>query len=113
MAIWENKFKTDIKIDPVFAALKSLLSDGSITKMTSFVDYSPTKLMTVLKMNHQTFIDKCKEPWKFSTEHILILSYIIDIDPVIIFEIIQKESLEHLNERANQYINKIKIKSNP
>lgn len=110
MAIWENSFTTNIKLDPVFAALKSLFSDGSITTMKSLPEYSPTKIMAVLKMNHQTYIDKCKELWKFSTEHILLLSYIIDIDPAILFEIIQKESLKHLKEQADLYINKIKDK---
>ncbi|ERJ57346.1 hypothetical protein [Sphingobacterium paucimobilis] len=110
MAIWENKFTTEIKLDPVFAALKSLISDGTITEMISLREYSPTKLMAVLKMNHQTFIEKCEEPWKFSTEHILLLSYIIDIDPILLFEIIQKESLNHLKKQAGVYLDKIQKK---
>lgn len=108
MATWNDKFEAEIKLDPVFAALKSLITDGTITKMASLLDYSPTKLIVLLKMNHQTFVRKCQEPWKFSNEHILLLSYIIDIDPIFIFDIIQKESLEHLKNESRLYIDKIK-----
>lgn len=108
MATWKNKFETDIKLDGAFVALKSLFTDGTIKKMSSLLDFSPTKLAGLLRMNYKSFLIKIHQPWKFSTEHILILSYVIDIDPTYIFDVIQSESQKHLIALSENYVNKLK-----
>lgn len=108
MANWDNKFTTDIKLDPSFKALKSLLMDGTIKSITSFIDYSPTKIASLLRMSYKSYHLKIHEPWKFSLEQILLLSYIIDIDPKYIFDIIQSESQKHIKGLASNYVAKLK-----
>ena len=108
MANWKKEKETDVKLDSVFTSLKSLFSDGSITSISSLIDYSPSKLAKLLKMSYNTFLIKIHSPWKFSNEHILLLSYTIGIDPSIIIDIIQKESEEHINNEFNKYVEKIK-----
>ncbi|GAA0884255.1 hypothetical protein [Sphingobacterium siyangense] len=111
MATWKTKFETDIKLDGAFVALKSLFTDGTIKKMSSLLDYSPTKIASLLRMNYNSFLIKVHQPWKFSTEHILLLSFIIDIDPTYIFNVIQSESHKHLKTLSNNYIDKLKKES--
>ncbi|WP_312339811.1 hypothetical protein [Sphingobacterium sp.] len=108
MATWRYKFETDVKLDGAFIALKSLFTDGTIKNMSSLLDYSPTKIAGLLRMNYKSFLIKIHQPWKFSTEHILLLSFIIDIDPTYIFNVIQSESQKHLKILSDNYIDKIK-----
>lgn len=108
MANWIKEKETDIKLDSVFTSLKSLFSDGSIKSISSLIEYSPSKLAKLLKMSYNTFLIKIHSPWKFSTEQILLLSYTLGIDPVIINDIIQKEAEEHVIKEFNKYLGKIK-----
>lgn len=91
MAEWKN-INTSEKIDPAFAAIRSLFLDGSIDTMYKLIDHNPTKIARLLSMSYKTLITKLQEPWKFSTMHILLLAYTTRIDPEIINNIIQSES---------------------
>lgn len=90
MAEWKNPYNE--KIDPAFAAIRSLFLDGTIDVMYKLIDHSPTKVAMLFSMSYRTFHDKLKEPWRFSTLHILLLAKLINIDPEVINRIIQNES---------------------
>lgn len=108
MATWKIKFEANVKLDGAFIALKSLFTDGTIKEMSSLLDYSPTKIAGLLRMNYKSFLIKIHQPWKFSTEHILLLSFVIDIDPTYIFNVIQSQSHKHLKTLSDNYIDKLK-----
>ena len=108
MATWKTKLESNVKLDGAFIALKSLFTDGTIKEMSSLLDYSPTKIAGLLRMNYKSFLIKIHQPWKFSTEHILLLSFVIDIDPTYIFNVIQSQSHKHLKTLSDNYIDKLK-----
>lgn len=107
MAEWKNIDASE-KLDPAFAAIRSLFLDGSIDTMYKLIDHNPTKIARLLSMSYKTFITKLQEPWKFSTMQILLLAYTTRINPEIINNIIQKESEKAVKTKYNSFKEKEK-----
>lgn len=101
MAEWKN-ISCD-KLDPTFAAIRSLFLDGTINKMYKLIDYNPTKVARLFSMSYKTYHEKLKQPWKFSSFHIMILARITGIDPEVINKIIQEEALTTLDKGIEAY----------
>jgi hypothetical protein len=101
MAEWKNI--DNEKLDPAFAAIRSLFLDGTIDSMYKLIDYNPTKVASLFSMSYRTYHDKLKEPWKFSVLHILLLANVIRIDPGVINDIIQKESEKAIKDKIENY----------
>jgi hypothetical protein len=101
MAEWKNI--DNEKLDPAFAAIRSLFLDGTIDSLYKLIDYSPTKVASLFSMSYRTYHDKLKEPWKFSLLHILVLANVLRIDPEVINSIIQKESEKAIRVKIELY----------
>lgn len=101
MAEWSKT--NNEKIKPAFAAIRSLFLDGTIDKMYKLINYNPTKVAKLFSMSYKTFHEKLREPWRFSTFHILLLAKILEIDPEVINRIIQTEAEDALNARIDAY----------
>jgi len=91
------------KIEPAFAAIRSLFLDGTINRMYKLIDFNPTKVARLLSMSYKTYHEKLEEPWKFSTYHILILARITGLDPEVINKIIQEEAHSILDKGIKDY----------
>ncbi len=108
MAEWKKL--PDEPIDPDFAAIRSLFLDGTINKMYKLIDYSPSKIIKLLKTTYPLYHDKLKEPWKFGMQHILKLAYAIRVDPQVIIDVIQRESEKNTREEYQNFLDKAKKK---
>lgn len=105
MAEWKKL--PEEPIDPDFAAIRSLFLDGTINKMYKLIDYSPAKIIRLLKSTYSLYHDKLKEPWKFGMQHILKLAYAIRVDPQVIIDVIQRESENNTREEYQRYLDKV------
>lgn len=101
MAQWKNIDQKDI--DASFKAIQSLFVTGSIEKMYQLIDHKPTKIAKLLGMSYKSLHEKLKEPSKFTQLHILTLSYAIQVDPNIINDVIQKESLKRVVDKIKKF----------
>lgn len=107
MSEWKKKLKHDIS---VFKTLKRMFEAGAIEKMYDIKDINPAKVADALGINKGRYAYKLAHPETFSTFELLRLSYIIDIDPIIIISVIQneKEVFEKLIARINKNLSKLK-----
>lgn len=90
MGEWNIKIDLE-EMDSDFVSIRSLFISASISKMYQLVKQSPTKIARLLGLNYEAYHDKLLNPEKFTELHINTLSYAIQIDPVIIHNIIQRE----------------------
>jgi hypothetical protein len=90
MANWKKKFKEDIS-DGDFLAIKSLFEAGHIKKMALLKEQSPTKVAKLLGLQYNSYLDKLDNPEKFTVKHIFTLALVCQMDPCLIFDIIQLE----------------------
>lgn len=74
-----------------YKGVTSMFLSGSVTKMKDIEDLYPTNIAKALKINHSRYIDKLRNPGKFSFEHIWQLSKLLEIDIQLIIDIIKKE----------------------
>lgn len=101
MAQWKNIDQKEM--DAAFKAIQSLFLTGSIEKMYQLIDHKPTKIAKLLGMSYKGLHEKLREPSKFTQLHILTLSYAVNIDPNIINDVIQKESLKKVVEKIKKF----------
>ncbi len=106
MADWKET--STEKLDPAFAAIRSLFLDGTIDKMYKLINHNPTKVAQLFSMSYKTFHEKLREPWRFSVLHIMLLANVLKIDPEVINGVIQKEVGTELNKKLEAYNAKIK-----
>ena len=102
MAEWIGNIDLD-GMDPDFISIRSLFLSGSISKMYQLVKHSPTKVSKLLGLNYDAYHTKLVQPEKFSILHINVLAYAVKIDPMIIFEIIQKETSSRVREKYQKF----------
>lgn len=74
-----------------YKGVTSMFLSGTVTKMKDIEDLYPTNIAKALKINHSRYIDKLRNPGKFSFEHIWKLSQLLEIDIQLIIDIIKKE----------------------
>lgn len=70
--------------------------------MYDIAELYPTKVSKLLGINSERYSVKLSNPEKFSLSEILCLAYIIDIDPILIIEIIQKETEMAVKSRVDK-----------
>lgn len=97
MAEWKNNEKG--KLDPAFAAIRSLFLDGTIDTMYKLIDHSPTKVAALFSMSYTKYQQKLREPWKFTIGHIMLLAFYLKVDPEVINRIIQKDTENFVKEK--------------
>ena len=102
MAEWNGTLDIEC-MDPDFISIRSLFLSGAITKMYQLVKHSPTKVSKLLGLNYDAYHTKLVHPEKFSILNINVLAYAIYIDPVIIYEIIQKETSSRILDKYNKF----------
>ncbi|OAQ41968.1 hypothetical protein A5893_02285 [Pedobacter psychrophilus] len=90
MANWTYKFNEDIR-DGDFLAIKSLFEAGHVRKMALLKEQSPTKIAKLLGLQYNSYLDKLDNPEKFTVKHIFKIALVCQIDPCLIFDIIQIE----------------------
>lgn len=98
MADWNKNFE-NINLDPDFLAIRSLFESGYIKRMALLKEQSPTKIAKLLGLQYNSYLDKLDFPEKFLVKHIYLLALSCQIDPNIIFNIIQKETQTRIAER--------------
>lgn len=110
MANWENMLEDDESnfVDPKFEDIQSLFLTGKIKKMYQLVKRSPTKIAELLGINYDSYHTKLVSPEKFTTLHINTMAYVFKIDPNIINDIIQKETLEKVLLKVKSYDTRMK-----
>jgi len=102
MANWEKNVELE-GMDPDFLSIRSIFISGSMSNMYQLVNYSPTKISKLLGLNYDAYHTKLANPEKFSVLHINILSYVLQIDPTIINDIIQKEIKDKVLEKIKKF----------
>lgn len=90
MANWTKKFKKEI-LDSDFLAIKSLFEAGHVKKMSLLKEQAPTKVAKLLGLQYNSYLDKLDNPVKFTVKHIFAIALLCQLDPCLIFEIIQLE----------------------
>ncbi|RQO74524.1 hypothetical protein DBR43_03795 [Pedobacter sp. KBW06] len=105
MAKWENMLEDDESsfVDPKFEDIQSLFLAGKIKKMYQLVKRSPTKIAELLGINYDSYHTKLMNPEKFTTLHINTMAYVFKIDPNIINDVIQSETLEKVMLKVKNF----------
>lgn len=78
-------------MDADFLAIKSLFEAGNLKTMRLLEEQAPTKMAKTLGLNYNSYLDKLRNPEKFAVKHIFKMAKACNLNPAIIFEIIQKE----------------------
>ena len=101
MSDWKEKFESDVA---VFKTLKRMFEAGAVEKLYDIKEIQPSRIADILGINKSRYALKLSRPETFSVSEILRLSYIIDIDPNLIINIIQKDSFvfDKLTARVNR-----------
>jgi hypothetical protein len=89
MSEWKNPYA---KIETDLVSVGLLFKSGKVKRMYDIAELFPTKISKLLGMNSERYSVKLSSPEKFSLSEILCLSYIINTDPNLIIEVIQKET---------------------
>jgi hypothetical protein len=105
MANWKESIELE-KMDPDFLSIRSIFISGSLSSMYQLVKHSPTKVSKLLGLNYDAYHTKLVNPEKFSVLHINVLAYAIQIDPTVIYDIIQKEAEQKILEKIKKYKDK-------
>lgn len=102
MANWKEN--VDLKnLDPDFLSIRSIFISGSMTNMYQLVNHSPTKISRLLGLNYDAYHTKLANPEKFTVLHINVLSYVLQLDPIIIHNVIQSEIETKVLEKIKKF----------
>ena len=101
MADWKETY---IDGSSAFRSIKKLFEAKAIDRMYDIKDLHPTKISKAVGINSGRYSYKLANPETFSTFEILRLAYVLNVDPVLIVEVIQKEKavLEKILVRVNK-----------
>jgi len=102
MADWKENIDLE-QMDPDFLSIRSIFISGSISNMYQLVKHSPTKISRLLGLNYDAYHTKLLNPEKFSILHVNVLAYAIQVDPIVIQEIIQKETRSKVLEKFKRF----------
>ena len=109
MSDWKESFNQEIS---AFKALKKMFEAGAVDKLYDIKDIHSGKVADALGINKGRYASKLAHPETFSAFEILRFSYVINIDPNIIINIIQedKEVLKKIHTRVKRNVVKIATK---
>ncbi|MBL1410798.1 hypothetical protein [Sphingobacterium faecale] len=79
------------KMDADFLAIKSLFESGIITKMQTLEEQAPTKIAKALGLQYYSYLDKLKEPNKFTFKHIFKIAELCQLNPDLIYNVIKSQ----------------------
>src|ERR1700733_5107874 len=109
MSDWATEYK---KSFTVFEPIKLLFENNAISRMYKLKDLQSGKMSEALGMNKGRYAQKLANPETFSVSEILRFSLVVDVDPILVINVIQKEKevLENIIERVEKDISKNKAK---
>lgn len=79
------------KIDSDFLAIKSLFESGNVKKIRLLEEQAPTKMSKALGLNYNSYLEKLRNPEKFTIKHILLICKLCQLNPNLVFETIRTE----------------------
>jgi len=110
MSSWESRRTIELTL---FTPIKLLFEKNAVSRMYDLRNLHSGKLADMLGMNGGRYADKLAHPEKFTFFEILRLSYLIDIDPNLIINVIQNEEdiIRKVQERVKADLDKAKSAS--
>ncbi|WP_158799431.1 hypothetical protein [Pedobacter sp. L105] len=103
MANWKH-INTDPEKD--LLSIGALFETGKIKKMYDIAELYPTKIIKLLGINSERYSVKLANPEKFMVSEILRMAYILNVDPNLIFNVIQAETEKTIINKVAQHKNK-------
>ncbi|WEA00733.1 hypothetical protein [Mucilaginibacter sp. SJ] len=106
MSIWgENR---DIELT-VFEPIKYLFENHAVKRMYQIKELLQGKVASAMGINSGRYAAKLANPEKFTLSEILRFSYIVDVDPSLVINVIQKEAevLKAIKQRVKADISKM------
>ncbi|PVH25144.1 hypothetical protein [Sphingobacterium corticibacter] len=98
MADWKSSDKSPEKD---LSSIGAMFETKKIKKMYDISELYPTKIIKLLGINSERYSVKLADPEKFTVSEVLRLSYILNIDPNLIINVIQAETEKKIQERVN------------
>lgn len=93
MANWKNNNNNPEKD---LSSIGAMFETNKIKKMYDISELYPTKIIKLLGINSERYSVKLADPEKFTVSELLRLAYILNIDPNLIIDVIQRESEERI-----------------
>ncbi|WCT14424.1 hypothetical protein [Mucilaginibacter jinjuensis] len=106
MSEWENNKEID---HTLFKHIKFLFENNAVKRMYEIREYNSGKISDALGINKSRYALKLSNPETFSLFEILRFSFIIDIDPNLVINVIQQE--KEVLEKILKRVRKDKLKS--
>lgn len=78
----------EVEFKEEFEEIGALFNQGSIKSLSRLQEIKPTNLSKELQMGYYTFIEKLRNPEKFSIEEVIKLSIVVGTDYRRILEVI-------------------------
>jgi hypothetical protein len=107
MSNWEIQKKKEITL---FQPIKLLFENHAIKRMYQIRDIHSGKISGALGINKGRYAQKLASPETFSVSEILRLSFLIDVDPTLIIDVIQSEN--DVVEKIVKRVEKDMLKNN-
>lgn len=106
--IMSNWKYNDIDPEKDLVSVGALFELGKIKRMYDISSLYPTKVTKLLGINHERYTVKLANPDKFSVSEVLKMSYIFNVDPALILEVIQKETEKLIVSKIESQKTKLK-----
>ena len=81
-------------------SIGALFETGKVKKMYDIAELYPTKIIKLLGINSERYAVKLASPEKFTVAELLKLSYIFDIDPKLIIDVVQIETEKKITAKV-------------
>lgn len=89
------------------SSIGAMFETNKIKKMYDIAELYPTKIIKLLGINSERYSVKLAEPERFTVSEILRLAYILNIDPSLIFNVIQIETEKKIVNKVELYKTKL------
>jgi len=84
------------------SSIGALFETNKIKKMYDISELYPTKVIKLLGINSERYSVKLADPEKFTVSEVLRMAYIFNIDPNLIFNVIQAETEKKIINKISQ-----------
>jgi hypothetical protein len=107
MSSWESRRTIDLTL---FAPIKLLFEKNAVSRMYDLRNLHSGKIADMLGINGGRYAEKLAHPEKFTFFEILRFSYLVDVDPNLIINVIQNEAdiIQKVQERVKSDLSKTK-----
>lgn len=86
-----SKRKNSDGLDSDFIAIKSLFESGIAKSMVILEQQGPTKMAKELGLQYNSYLEKLKNPDKFTFKHIFKMATLCELNPDLIYKVIKKQ----------------------